>query len=388
MATRIRSANALFVAAEQPDETVFPAITPTTDAIFAEGTAVSYDVQTAETNEDTGALDRGERRATGISFQATTRIYLVGTSAAGTPPRYGLLLRAAGFGEQITAAPVPSGAPEAVGAGSTTTTVVLGATASGTDQIYQGMPLQLSGDMNVITFIASYDGATKTATVTDTLPSVPAALTTTYQVLANVRYRPASAGIPLLGADIYLDGIKVRADGIQGSVQSVWAAKGVPALDFTFQGRFIGETDAAVPSVADTRPVKPIFVGGVMSIDRKKLAVSNFTLNPNSQLELGDDPNEPQGFTVAATAGRQMEATLDPEMRLIAEGGDVMAAVIAGTEMVGRVSCGTQAGNRPAIILPRAARISSTPGIRGAFRTRDETLDLRGANAGAFLTLY
>jgi len=387
MVKRIRAANALFVAGEQPDETVFPALDPAADGIFAEGTAISYDVQTAETNEDTGSLDRGERRATGISAQVTSRVYLVGTDTPGTPPRWGRLMRAAGFAEQITAAPIPA-APEAVGDGSTTTTVVLGASAPGMDQAVRGMPLVLSGDMDVTTFISDYDGATKTATVTDELPAAPTSMATQYQVLANVLYRPASEDIPLLASELFLDGLRVRVDGMQGAVQSVWATRGVPALDFTFTARFVDEQDVAMPSINDARPPKPIFAGGVMKLDRKALAISTFTLNPQSQVELGDDPNEAFGFSPAATTGRQMQATLDPEMRLIADGGDVMASVIAGTEFIGLARAGTLAGNRPALVLPRAARIADTPGTRGAFRTRDVTLDLRGADAGAFLCLF
>ncbi len=387
MAQRIRAANSLLVVGDQPDETVFPALDPATDAIIAEGTTVDPQVETSEINEDTGSLDRGERRAVAVTEQIRSKVYLVGTNAPGTPPKWGRLMPALGWAEVITAAAIPA-APEAVGAGSSTTRVVLGASSSAVDQIYRGMPLALSGDMNVVTFISDYDGATKTATVTDTLPSAPAALTTTWQILPNVLYRPASVGLPVIAAEIYLDGVRVRADGIRGNAALNFGVRGVGSLDLTLQGRHVDEADAAVPAVTDSRPPKPVFRAGVALLDRRPLAINSASLDPQMSVELPDDPNTPMGHGVAEAGARQMQLTLDPEMRLIADGGDVMGDLLSGREMIAHLRYGATAGNRIALTVPRAAIAEAGRGTRGSFRTRELNLDARGADAGAFLCVW
>ncbi len=387
MVQRIRAANSLLVIGDQPDETVFPALDPATDAIFAEGTAVDPNVDTAEINEDTGSLDRGERRVVSVIEQIRSKIYLVGANAAGTAPKWGRLMPALGWAEVITASAIPA-APEAVGAGSSTTQVVLGASASSVDQIYRGMPLHLTGDMDIVTFIADYDGVTKTATVTDTLPSAPAAATTTWQILPNVLYRPASTGLPVLAAEVYLDGVRVRVDGIRGNGVLNFATRGVGSIDLTLQGRHVDEADAPPPAVTDDRPVKPVFRAGVALLDRRPIAIASASLDPQLSVELPDDPNTPMGHGVAEAGGRQMQVTLDPEMRLIADGGDVMGDLLSGREMIAHLRYGSIAGNRIALTVPRAAIAEAGRGTRGSFRTRELNLDARGADAGAFLCVW
>lgn len=387
MARRIRAANSLLVIGEQADESVFPAFDPATDAIFAEGTAVDPNVETTDINEDTGSLDRGVRRVVSVTEQIRSKVYLVGTTTPGTPPRWGRLMPALGWAEVITSSAIPA-APEAVGAGGTTTQVVLGASASSVDQIYRGMPVHLSGDMDVITFIADYDGATKTATVTDTLPAAPVSATTSWQILPNVLYRPASVGLPVLAAEVYLDGVRVRADGIRGNGVLNWSTRGVGSLDLTLQGRHVDEADVPAPSVADGRPVMPVFRAGVALLDRRLVAISSASLDPQMQVELPDDPNTPMGHGVAEAGSRQMQLTLDPEMRLIADGGDVMGDLLSGREMIAHLRYGSIAGNRIALTVPRAAIAEAGRGTRGSFRTRELNLDARGADAGAFLCVW
>ncbi len=123
---------------------------------------------------------------------------------------------------------------------------MLGTSAASTDQLYRGMPLDLTGAVVASTFISDYDGATKTATVTDTLSGAPG-ITTNYQIPENVLYRPASINIPSHTTYIYMDGLFYRFVGVRGSMRQAWAAGGPVRMSFAMTALFLGKSDQAVP---------------------------------------------------------------------------------------------------------------------------------------------
>ncbi|MDP6815746.1 MAG: hypothetical protein QF582_21195, partial [Alphaproteobacteria bacterium] len=76
--------------------------------------------------------------------------------------------------------------------------------ASSGDQVYRGMPLDLTGAPAALAFISDYAGGSKTAGIADLLGSAPTAGGTQYQIPANVLYAPASTSIPSLTLYLYL----------------------------------------------------------------------------------------------------------------------------------------------------------------------------------------
>lgn len=382
----IRSKNAVVLAVEEVTPGVEQVPSPATDGFRVENVSIDFSPNIVETNEATGSLDSEAPIIGGMTASIGWDVYLKGGGGAATPPEWGELMKACGFAELISAAAVPAGAPEALAGGGTQTTAVLGITAASTDQIYRGMPIVFSGAVAGSSFIADYDGASKTATLTDDL-GAPLVATTSYQIPANVRYGPASIGIPSHTTYVYMDGVRYRFVGVRGSVRLALSAGGPGRMTFAMSGLFLSKDDQAVPAVTFDNTKKPIWRGGKMLINRIASGLAELSLDAGVGLTNPPNPNAVEGFDSAEAVRRNMTGSMDPNETLVATR-DIMTDFRAGDSRILNAVIGSQVGNRAGITIPSARYRGQTPGDRDGVATVTVPFSAAGQDAGAFLCLY
>jgi len=382
----LRTRNAVVLAKIEATEGQDAVPIPGTDAILVENPQPNFNPNVIETDEVTASLDGAGPIVGGMTAELTFDVLLKGSGAAASVPEFGDLIKACGWAETITGTAIPA-APEAVGTGSTNTAVVLGTSASSIDQVYRGMPLDLTGAPAALAFISDYVGGTKMAGITDLLGSAPTAGGTQYQIPANVLYAPASTSIPSLTLYLYLDGILYKLAGCRGSFNLSLNSGGIGRLSFTFQGMFLSKEDAVVPAAAYDATRPPAFKGGAMLVDRKAAALENLSLDVGNEQTFPDNPNAAEGFDPSIITRRNVTGSINPLETLIATR-DIMADFRAGTQRIVHARYGGTAGNRVGVTVPGALYTGQTPGDRSGLATVEVPFSAVGRDAGAFLCFY
>lgn len=382
----IRVRNALLLYEEQGASGTAETPTAADNAILAEAIVVDPEARIEQTNEHTGSLDGEGSIVGGMTIGVQFNALLKGSGTAGTAPEWGTLLKACGWGETdqtgITA--------EDVGSGSTTTAVVLGTSASSVDDAYNGMPLQLSGDMTDETTIVDYVGSTKTATVADTLSGSPAAATTDYAIPDCVRYGPASSSIPNGTIWVYQDGLIWKLFDCRGTFSLDLTTGGIGRFAFQFQGLLTSKSDGAVASGAvfdTTRP--PVFRNGSFKMNRVAAAINAISLNPNNTIALPPDPNQTEGYgaPIITRRGEGWGGEIDPQEALVATR-DLFTDFRNGNKRILAARFGATAGNKVAITVPNALYRGHAQGDREGLLVRNTPFEATGADDGAYITLY
>ncbi len=381
----LRTRNAVLLAKIEPTEGQDAAPSASTDAVLVENPQINFNPNLIETDEVTGSLDGAGPYVGGMTAEVTFDVLLKGSGSAGSVPEYGDLLKACGWAETITAAAIPA-APEACAAGGSTTTAVLGTSASSTDQIYRGMPIDFTGTPAGSAFVSDYAGGSKTATLTDTL-SGSTSVSTNYQIPANVLYAPASVSISSLTIYLYLDGLLYKLVGCRGSFNLTLTSGGVGRLSFTFQGLYLSKADAAVPAATydATRPAP--FKNGTMLVNRLAAALESLTVDLGNEQSFPENPNALEGFDASIIVRRNLTGSMNPLETLIATR-DIMADFRAGTQRIIHARYGATAGNRVGATIPAALYTNQSPGNRSGLATVEVPFSAVGQDAGGFLCLY
>ncbi|KAA0579016.1 hypothetical protein FZ983_16970 [Azospirillum sp. B21] len=382
----LRSRNAALLAKIETTEGADASPVAGTDAVLVENPQISFNPNTVQTNEVTGSLDGRGPITGGMTVQLTFDVLLKGSGVAGTAPEWGKLLKACGWAETVTSTAVPVAA-EAATAG-TTTSLTLGAGASGTAQAYRGMPLLLTGNpaAGATSFVADYT-AGKVATLADQFGTA-LSTGTSYQVPVNVLYKPASVSIPSLTFHFFQDGVKYIVAGCRGNATLRLTSGNVGRISFTFTGMFVSKTDAAVPAglVYDaTRP--PVWKGGKALVNRVVSAMASLSVEFGNQMTNPDNPNAAEAFDSSIITARNMTGSCDPLETLIATR-DSMAALRAGTQQIIHASYGQVAGNRVGLTVPAAFYTNLQPGDRNGLLTNTHQFACTGQDAGAFICLH
>ncbi|MCG8506167.1 MAG: hypothetical protein MI755_16305 [Sphingomonadales bacterium] len=360
-------------------------ITPADDAFSVENARMTFDPQITQTNEGSGSLDRsapiiGGMKA-GINFDVIGRA----SGTAGTPPPYGDALVCCAMSEIITATAVPA-SPEALAAGGSQVMAVLGASASTTAQIYRGMPLDLTGAVQDLVTIWDYDTSKNAKITKDVGASLIA--TTSYQVLPNVLYRPASTSLKVCTIHFWRDGRKFRLKDCKGTVSTTFTAAGVLRLSFQFRGVLVADPeDEAVPSVTITNATTPIWKGGLSRLDGKIIKVNTLTLNDGITLADPDNPENNEGFDPPEATAREWGGQIDPSATLVATR-NALAEVRAGGTHNMAALLGSTAGNRIACTVPAAQFTGYEEPDREGIVVDQTPYRATGADSGAFLCFF
>lgn len=289
---------------------------------------------TVDNPEYTGVIHAAGPFVAGALVSVTASFVIRGPGGA-TPPSadtwlLGKVLRSLGFTESVRATAVPV-APEALGAGSTTTKAVLGASAAGTAGIYTGEALYLaalgasaSSLANYVP-IRSYD-ASKGAVLPRTLGSAP---TGNYQIPKSLTYRFAGSSSTIyLAGKLWRGGKRYDFKNMAFSAARFrWQPSNrdqtaVCTLEVTWDADLVATADEACPAIP-TLGNPPIFRDGKFAVANTELGASavEWSIEPTTAFPY--NPNKPMGNdagqisrtvrTLNFTFNQERAATFDAE---------------------------------------------------------------------------
>lgn len=339
-------------------------VTPTSaDCVACSALSVQRRTITAENPDYTGSVHAAGPFVAGelVSVTATFTIRGPGGSAPPSADAFllGRVLRSIGFTESVRATAVPVAA-EALGAGSTTTKAVLGASATGTADLYTGEALFLSAigasASNLANYvpIRSYD-ASKGATLPKTFGSAP---TGTYQIPKSLTYRFAgSISTVYLAAVGWRGGKRYDLKNLAFSSARIrWQPSNrdntaVCTVEVTWDADLINApTDEACPAT----PVlgnPPFFRDGVFAVAQTPLGASAVEWMIEPQTVFPYNPNKPMGNDAGqiSRTTRSSEFTVNQER---AAAFPVEALALAQDSHAQWLQFGSQTGNMVAAMIP------------------------------------
>lgn len=374
--------------------------TPGADALKIDGEfEFSNDPEIVGSDEVTNSLDAGEFEVGKNPFSFTVPVALKGSGVAETPPEVGAMLKSSSLAENIQAATIPAATPAAA-SGGTAFSVTIDTADVGNPQNAElpltegalvGRPMTLAGNpaVPVTTFCSKYTvaGAIVTIEFVESFNPVLDA-TTTVIVEKNVTYIPATVNVPAGTAYGYNDGKLWKGVGMFNGSTLTLTSSQRGRLEFSPQGIFLSEEDAAVPGglVLDaTRP--PLWKGGKALLNRQQIAVQQLTLNLNSTIALPDNPNSVEGFDPGVITARDIQGNINPLERLVATA-DVMADFRAGTKRVLHAQAGSVAGNRWALTIPETRYRDKGAGDREGLRTAEIPFSAIGSDSSFYLCFF
>lgn len=381
-----RTRNAVLLAKTEVTPGTDPTPAHGSDAVLVESPRWTPTANLVQTNEVTGSLDQLGSIVGGMRVTVEFDVLMRGSGSAGTAPEWGVLMKACGWAETVTATAVPSAA-EALGAGSSQTEATLGSSASSTANAYRGMPIVFSEDVTGTSFIAAYSTG-KVATLTDDMGATLDA-DVDYQIPANVVYGPASTSIPSLTMYLFQDGLRARFVGCRGTVSLRAETGGIGRFTFRFEGLFVDLTDVAVPAATydDVAIRPPVIRNGAFKIERVARAIAALTLDAGNTLTMPANPNATEGFDPTEITARNLTGSVDPMSVLVATQ-DTMAAFRAGTKQILHERWGSTAGNRLAVTIPAGLYTGRNQGDREGLATEELPFEATGRDAGAFICVW
>ena len=325
-----------------------------THAVLVENPSSNQRLNTIETNEVTGALDKRAPIPSSGNQQFSARVYLRGSGAPGVVlPQVDPFLEACGMAPTAFAADV-TGTAQGGAAGS----ITLAAGASAVDNFYRGCVIQTTGGTGAgqTRLIRSYVGATRLAGVTPAWEVTPDN-STTYAIRACHIYRQVSAGIPTLTIYEYLhrrDGglSKLRRHlGAAGTFRFTTEVSQGCYFEFQMTGSLEEPDDVTAPGAAAyhaTRPI-PFINATVCALGGTKIALRNFSFDAGNQVSQVADPSKPFGLGVASITERGAGGTFQAPMELKAVR-NVFTSWRDGHETHIAAIWGSVAGNRFALL--------------------------------------
>ncbi len=351
--------------------------TPGDNAIKIENLKVRPQGDKIETNEHSSGLDKSAPIVAGMRCEITFDTLFKGSGSAEIPPEVDPLWRACGWAVQINASAIPA-APEAATSG-TTSSITLGAGATGTADLYRFMPIVLTGAPSAVLGAHMITGYTagKLATIEQTLPTA-ITVGTSWQIPPHVLYLPTSGEAESVTHWVYEDGNLYKVTGSAGNVSGSIDAGGIGRLSWRFSGFVAAKIASPIPtglSYQKTRP--PVWRGGVLAYDGVVGKVSKLTFDCQNNIVLGRDPNKPEGYDYPDLVDRDIMATIDPE-EVVVGGQNLFQMYRDGTigRLVGIV--GAVAGNRYGLVGPEAMPTGYDDAARDGKMARNLPMDLGG----------
>jgi len=309
------------------------------------------DAKIVDRNVIRSFLGNADQLLSSASVGITFDIELAGSGTAGTAPAYGPILRAAGFAETLTAAPVTGTAQ----AGGTTTSIKLAAGASATDDFYNGMTVSITagtgnGQSGVI---VDYNGTSKVATIASTWASGPDA-TSSYSIAANAQYKPISTSFESITIYYGVDGVQHKLTGVRGNVSFDFVKDAIPMLKFRGVGIYNAPTDTALPTGVYTGFLQPLPANRV---NTPYLALHGYASAQLDSLTLDMANDVVFRSLIGATADQVLITDRKPRGDFLIEATTIAAkdwwtAAKSGTTGTLAITHGTAAGNKVQLAAP------------------------------------
>lgn len=307
----LKSNNTALAIVKQPTADTF--VDPTTNYMAVSQCRFAIEGVTIDNDEYTGTPWRNGATVAGKRATLSCNIKLRPPGGT-TPPAVdaflpGLVLQAAKFTENRVATAIPA-APEALGAGSTTTAATLGLTAAATADLYKGYALTLSdngtGYSRQMTAIIAYTAA-KVASLPETLGAAPAA---NYQLPKQLNYflDYTVTDPTLLSAKIWIDGHRFNLKNLRvSSLQIVLPTStknqaAFPEIQVTFNCDIEANAAEATPAVPAGGAI-PLIKDGDCWLNKIKVGVASATLDLGVQTEFPPNPNKVDGVDAAEITG-------------------------------------------------------------------------------------
>ncbi|WP_232037402.1 hypothetical protein [Sphingobium amiense] len=291
--------------AQQPLVDTFVQPSPTSDVMTVSN--VNFNIQgvTVQNEEYTGTIHKNGDEVIGKNCTLTFNIYLRPPAGGAVPAANayipGRVLQAAKFTENRVSTAIPA-APEAIGAGPTTTSVTLGASAAATAGLYKGLLVSLNSIgasyPKRLTPIRSYS-AGKVATLMETLGAAPSG---NYQIPPQLAYqRSISETDPdPLSQSLWLDGLRfdlvnMRVSGLRINLPVSTRQQGaIPMLEVTMTGTIENSVDEATPAIPALGAV-PKFRDGDLWIANKAVGGASLVFDFGLRTAAPPNPNKSDG---------------------------------------------------------------------------------------------
>jgi hypothetical protein len=350
-----RMRNALVLAKTETTPGQDAAPTPSANAILVDDPRVTHDLISVDTNEVTGDLDVGASIPAGGRLQFTCGVLFRGSGTANVAPPVAPLLRACTLTEIVTASAI-TGTAQSGGSGH----IRLAASASASMQAYFGMVIRITAGAGAgqSRVIWEYNGPARDAYVTPPWTTTPDN-TSQYSIDPNVTYRPGEADEP---CTIYYylhhaDGANsklTRLIGCAGTVDFEASVRNIPRFNFSMMSRLAAATDVSrpsSPSYPSTQP--PPFIGASVTLNDIVAPLARIAISVGAAAQMVDDPNELYGFDRPRISERRIEINFATPVLTEAQL-NLLQSWAAGTQQRIAATWGTTAGNRFAIVVPRA----------------------------------
>ncbi|WP_310498310.1 hypothetical protein [Sandarakinorhabdus sp.] len=275
----------------------------------------------------------------------------------------------------------------------TTTAATLQTPYVATAQAYRGMPMNVTAGPNSGEALLCSDYTVgRVATFADLLGTAMTAASS-IAVPANWTYAPTSPADAAAratdhpGATLYryVGGKLRKFIDVRGQITINGNSSNVGTATFQGTGTFVDETDAAFPTtLAIAGHSAPLILQGnnvseAFLINRRPLAISQFSLAMSATIETPDDPNTANGFGEAIIGGRTPLFSCDPLQSQVATR-NTLADIVAGNRYTGAIRGGYTAGNRWGLTMPLMQPVSRAEADRG--EARSENTQLRVLNPG------
>lgn len=284
----------------------------------------------------------------------------------------GRFLQGMGMSEIINAAAITDTL-----AGGSATTMQLAAGESAVDDLYLGAPIQHAdvgtGAIRGTTLITDYDGATKTATIAETLGGAP---TGNYTIPPFLLYQlgTLTTAPPKLSISVWRD--KLRYDYVDCVPQSFnfdapvgnEFATGFPSIEATFKGKLVGVTQDSAPVLPDAilqTPVPPARAGKFV-LDRVPLGHGGMTMQLAAEVGAPSNQNADEGMDGYEVMSGSRTLNLDLNQMDVADF-DFVTREDDQTVMPVMSTWGAGLGNRHGWMLPGAVINPLNPGSRNGF---------------------
>ena len=382
MPAYIRTRPQTLLAKVESSEGVDPTPTAASNAIRVENINWTESPNVIQSNEHGGALDVSLPLVGGVRTTVTFDVWVKSRALGSTAPDLGVLLRGCGMAETITSTSVPA-SPEALAAGGSTTTAVLGASATGTLGLYNGMPITFSSAVSGTSFIAAYTAA-KLATLTDTMSGSLVA-TSNYVIPINVVYRFASSSLTSITLWCYRDGKLMKGNGARGTFTMQWINGEGIKLSFSFMAVWVQATDTSNVTGTFNDLTKLVWRGTTSAVSRMRwnrilAQVKTLSFDAGNTVVHPDNPEATEGYDPAQITLRSSSFSMDPLETLIADR-DFFADMRANTTRILHARAGTAAGARVAVTAAAAQGTQNNQGgDRDGFSTEAITGRLTGEN--------